>query len=91
MIRCAVPRTCHARPARVAALAMLATAMGAASGHAQVRGRWETGGGIRLMGAAGLGRVDAVQTGSDGVPLTLFTTDSELAGSAGWQVSAVDG
>lgn len=53
---------------------------------AQTMDHWSVGGGIRLLGAVPLGDLDAVHTGNVGPPLILFTTHSELAGSAGWQV-----
>jgi hypothetical protein len=78
-------RTAHTR---VVVMVVVALASGATLVRAQAVGRWDISAGIRLLGAVGLGRVDALQTGNGRTPLALFTTESEQTRSAGWQVIA---
>lgn len=70
------------------ALAAWWLTLGTSSARAQTGESWALGGGLRLVGAMPFGRVDAVETGSSGQPVTLFTTESELSASAGWHMLA---
>lgn len=70
---------------RTAALLVLSVAAGGGSSLAQEAPAWETGGGVACQGAVGLGGTAPFQTDSRGAPLTVFTAESELARSVGWQ------